>query len=74
MAHRRVNLVAKNVKNKVEAAYLEAEEYLKAVEAMVEAEVEMDAVKGQATSKILKKMKVQSWWKKIESQIRLKKL
>jgi len=62
------------VKNKVEAAYLEDEGYLKAEEAMVEAEVEMDAVKGQATSKILKKMKVQSWWKKIESQIRLKKL
>ena len=62
------------MKNKVEAAYLEDEGYLKAEEAMVEAEVEMDAVKGQATSKILKKMKVQSWWKKIESQIRLKKL
>jgi len=59
------------VKNKVEAAYLEDEGYLKAEEARVEAEVEMDAVKGQATSKILKKkkMKVQSWWKKIESQI-----
>lgn len=62
------------MKNKVEAAYLEDEGYLKAEEAMVEAEVEMDAVKGQATSKILKKMKVQSWLKKIESLIRLKKL
>ena len=62
------------MKNKVEAAYLEAEGYLKSEEAMVEAEVEMDAVEGQATSKILKKMKVQSWWKKIESLIRLKKL
>ena len=62
------------MENKVEAAYLEAEGYLKSEEAMVEAKVETDAVEGQATSKILKKMKVQSWRMKLESLIRLRKL